>query len=71
MLTYLKMKKNEWKVKAMFYGMIIGVVDNQRDIIELAKNLYAALKDASVEDLRSEFVENLAAIIHENNQNAE
>ena len=26
---YITYKKNEWKVKAMFYGTIIQIMDNQ------------------------------------------
>lgn len=45
MITYLKMKRNEWKVKAYLYGMIANVIDNQRDIIAVLEKLYVALKD--------------------------
>ena len=68
MFTYfIKMKKNEWKVKAMFYGTIAQIMDNQdeiKDMINLVKKLYEELKDVPTEDLQKEFVSKLAEIIH-------
>ena len=68
MFTYfIKMKKNEWKVKAMFYGTIIQIMDNQdeiKDMLDLVKRLYEELKDVPTEDLQKEFVSKLAEIIH-------
>mgnify|MGYP003410826207 CR=1 FL=1 len=45
MITYFKMKRNEWKVKAKFYGMIANLMDNHKEITTALENLYAALKD--------------------------
>ena len=68
MFTYfIKMKKNEWKVKAMFYGTIIQIMDNQgeiKDMLDLVKRLYEELKDVPTEDLQKEFISALAEIIH-------
>lgn len=67
MITYFKMKRNEWKVKAMFYGTIVQIMDNQneiKDMINLAKKLYEELKDVPAEDLQKEFISKLAEIIH-------
>ena len=68
MFTYfIKMKKNEWKVKAMFYGTIAQIMDNQdeiKDMLDLVKRLYGELKDVPTEDLQKEFVSKLAEIIH-------
>ena len=68
MFTYfIKMKKNELKVKAMFYGTIVQIMDNQdeiKDMLDLVKRLYEELKDVSTEDLQKEFVSSLAEIIH-------
>lgn len=69
MFVYLKMKKNEWKVKAMLYGTIATLLDNQKDILNLLQKMYTALKDVPVEELRTEFVSKLAEIIHEENGN--
>ena len=70
MITYFKMKRNEWKVKAMFYGTIIQIMDNQdeiKDMLDLVKRLYEELKDVPTEDLQKEFVSALAEIIHNEN----
>ena len=70
MIEYITYKKNEWKVKAMFYGTIIQIMDNQdeiKDILDLVKRLYEELKDVPTEDLQKEFVSALAEIIHSEN----
>ena len=67
MFTYIKYKKNEWKVKAMLYGTIAQIMDSQdeiKDMIDLVKRLYEELKDVHTEDLQKEFVSKLAEIIH-------
>ena len=72
MITYFRMKRNEWKVKAMLYGTIAQIMDNQdeiKDMINLVKRLYEELKDVPTEDLQKEFVSALAEIIH-NEQSA-
>ena len=70
MFDYFKMKKNEWKVKAMLYGTIIQIMDNQDEIknmLDLVKRLYEELKDVPTEDLQKEFIGKLAEIIHNEN----
>ena len=67
MISYFIMKRNEWKVKAMLYGTIAQIMDNQdeiKDMINLVKRLYEELKDVPTEDLQKEFVSKLAEIIH-------
>ena len=64
---YITYKKNEWKVKAMFYGTIAQIMDNQdeiKDMLDLVKRLYEELKDIPAEDLQKEFIWKLAEIIH-------
>ena len=42
MIEYITYKRNEWKVKAMLYGTIAQIMDNQdeiKDIINLVKKL--------------------------------
>ena len=70
MIEYITYKKNEWKVKAMLYGTIAQIIDNQdeiKDMIDLVKRLYEELKDVSTEDLQKEFIGKLAEIIHNEN----
>ena len=70
MIEYITYKKNEWKVKAMFYGTIAQIMDNQdeiKDVLDLVKRLYEELKNVPTEDLQKEFVSALAEIIHDEN----
>lgn len=69
MFTYLIMKKNEWKVKAMFYSTIAALIENQKEVSALLQKMYTALKDIPAEELQKEFVNKLAEIIHEKNAN--
>ena len=46
MITYLKMKRNEWKVKDYFYAMILKFIDEQKDILATLENLSGVLKDS-------------------------
>ncbi len=68
MLTYLKMKRNERKLKAMFYEFLVSVIDNQKDLLALIQKLFIALKDVPVEELQKEFINRLAEIIHAENR---
>ncbi len=65
MFTYLKMKKNEWKVKAFLYGAVAALLDNQKDVLEWIQKLYIALKDVPADELQREFVTRLTEAIHE------
>lgn len=69
MINFFRMKRAEWKVKAMFYGTIATLLDNQKEIAELLQKMYVALKDVSADDLQKEFVSKLVEIIHEDNKN--
>ena len=65
MFTYLKMKKNEWKVKTFLYGAVAALLDNQEDVLEWIQKLYIALKDVPADELQREFVTRLTEAIHE------
>lgn len=67
MIRYFMMKRNEWKVKAMFYATIASIMDEKKDVIGLVQKLYVDLKDVPVDELRKEFIHSLAEIIHEQN----
>jgi hypothetical protein len=70
----IKMKRDEVMVKAMFYGTIASIMENQSEIkgyIDLAKKLFDELRSVPFEDLRSEFIGKLAEIIHEENKKTE
>lgn len=64
MMNYLRMKRNEWKIKAMLYGAILSVMEDQRGTLTLIQKLCAALKDVPEEELKSEVAQKLAEIIH-------
>lgn len=65
MIRYFMMKRNEWKVKAMLYGTIVSIMDENKDIIGFVQKLYVALKDVPMEDLRKELISNIAQLAHE------
>ena len=65
MINFIRMKRNEWKVKAMFYGTIVAIMNGQKDIIGFVQKLYGALKDVPMEDLRKELISNIAELAHE------
>ena len=70
MFTYLKMKKNEWKVKTFLYGAVAALLDNQKDVLEWIQKLYIALKDVPADELQREFVTRLTeAILEEKKDN--
>lgn len=56
MREYFRMKKNEWKVKAQFFGMIASFMENRKGIVDLLKKLYEALKDTDSEELKEMLV---------------
>lgn len=68
MIAYFRMKRNAWKVKASLYASIAALLNNQAGISGLLQRLYTALKDVPAEDLRMEFINKLAEIIHEENR---
>ena len=65
MITWIKKKHYENKVMLVFYKTIASLLNEQKDIFTLLSNLYVSLKDTPVEDLKSEFITELAKIIHE------
>jgi len=65
MITWIKKKHYENKVMLVFYKTIANLLNEQKDIFTLLSSLYVSLKDTPVEDLKSEFITELAKIIHE------
>ena len=64
MFTYFKMKKAEWRVKAMFYGTIAKIIDEKADIVTMAKSLYESCKGMSGDDIRDMVLYKLAELVH-------
>lgn len=65
MINYFRMKKNEWKLKGMLYGIIVELVENQKDIIAMIQKLYISLKDTSQEDFQKELIKQIASLAHD------
>lgn len=65
MITLIRMKLKEWKLKLVLYTVIEEVVAEQKDIATLLSNLYMSLKDVPMIDLKDEFLGKLAEIIHD------
>ena len=68
MINFIRMKRNEWKVKAMFYATIAALFDNQKEILEMLQKVYVSLKDVPAEELQKELIAKLAEIIHDENK---
>ncbi|WP_310605613.1 hypothetical protein [Anaerosporobacter sp.] len=68
MITLIKMKYKEWKLKLAFLTMVENVVREKESIIKLAGNLYTTLKDVPMEELQKEFVSVIAKLVHEDNK---
>ena len=66
--NYLRMKKNEWKIKAMIYSTMATLIDNQKEVLELLHKMCVTLKDVPAEELQKEFVAKLTEIIHDENK---
>lgn len=62
MFTYFKMKKAEWKVKAMFYGTIANIIDNKKDIIDTLQKIFAEFKDVPADEIKSELISKAAEL---------
>lgn len=65
MITYFKMKQNEWKIKNAIYNSILDFMENKKDIVNTVKKLFDSVKDTPAEDIRGEFIGKLAEIVHE------
>ena len=62
---WLKMKKNEIKVKSLIYSVLNTLIDNNKDIIAFAQRLYEELKDVPTEKLKEELISTIAKLSHE------
>lgn len=69
LINWYRAKKAELKVKAMFWGILAGVIDNHKPIVDMIGGLYNELKGVSPEELRSEFISKMAEIIHNEREN--
>lgn len=65
MISFIKMKENEWKLKAALYGAMLALLDGQKGAAGLLRRLYSALKDVSADELHEEFISKLAELSRE------
>lgn len=65
MITLIKMKYKEWKLKLAFYSMIETVIKEQRDIINTITNLYESLKDTTGQELQDKLITVIAELAHD------
>lgn len=59
------MKKKEISLKITLYSVIEKVIAEQKDITTLLSNLFTVLKDVPLNELKDEFLDKLAEIIHD------
>lgn len=65
MITLIRMKYKEWKLKLALYTVLEAVAAEQKDTAALLSRLYVSLKDVPLDKLRGEFLGKLAEVIHE------
>lgn len=68
MIRYFRVKFMELKIKEMLYDTILGVINEQKDIIDFVQRLYMVCKDVPIDELRKEFISAIAEIVHEENK---
>lgn len=62
---WFQMKKKEFEFKTMFYTTGIKFFNEKADVMKTIQNLYESCKDVHVTELRDKFIEELAALAHE------
>lgn len=65
MITYIKMKYKEWRLKLAFYNAVESVAKEQENIIQLVKNLYVAIKDTPIDELQDKVITEICRLAHE------
>lgn len=65
MITWIKRKHYENKVLLTFYRTLSDVLDKQHELLSFLSRLYTSCKDIPVEELKDEFIVELARIVHE------
>ena len=62
---WFKMKKKEIEFKTMLYTYGVTFMNEKAGVMKTAQNLYESCKDVPVTELRDKFIEELAALAHE------
>lgn len=68
MFTYFRMKYKEWKIKSIFYSVILTTLENNKDIIVFLKKTYESLKDIPYSEFQSELIKAVAGFAHDEAQ---
>lgn len=64
-MTWIRKKYYENKVMLAFYKTAATLLREQDEIISLLTRLYTVLKDTPVEELKNQFIVELANIVHD------
>lgn len=64
MITLIKMKYKEWKLKLAFYSVIETVIKEQENIIKTIANVYESLKDVTGQELQDKLITAIAEMAH-------
>ena len=67
MFTYVRMKRKEHRVKLAVYTAIDKIIKEHEGITKLVADLYKSMKDTSVDELQSKFINALAEIVASKN----
>lgn len=62
MITYIRKKYYENKVKMIFYKAIYQVIKENKEIVSFCNNLFTALKDVPVDELKGELISAIAVL---------
>lgn len=65
MITLIKMKYKEWKLKLAFYTIVETVIKEQEDIIKTITNIYSSVKDTSTQELQDKLITAIAELAHD------
>lgn len=66
--NWLTMKKKEIALKLCLYTAVQKMVEERKSTAALLSNLYAALKDVPLDQLKEELLKKLAEMIHEQSE---
>lgn len=64
MITLIRMKYKEWKLKLAFYSVVETVIKEQEDIIKTITNVYESLKDITGQELQDKLIAIIAEMAH-------
>lgn len=63
-IRWWKLKAKQIKFKLAFYEVVDNFINNSKDIVPVVKNVYEAIKDVPVEDMKEALVSAIAETVH-------